>query len=64
MLRAREALRCGGRDLWEISVPSAQVCSKPKDPKSKSLFLKADLQVSGRILVLTPEKGGFFYASN
>ena len=38
MLRAGEALRCGGRDLWEISLPSAQVCSKPKDPKSKSLF--------------------------
>ena len=38
-----EALHCGGRDLWEVSVPSTQFCFKPKDPKSKSLFLKADI---------------------
>ena len=38
-----EALHCGGRDLWEVSVPSTQFCFKPKDPKSKSLFLEADI---------------------
>ena len=40
MLRAGEALRCGGRDLWEISLPLSQFCCESKTSLKNKFYLK------------------------